>query len=190
MRKGSCSEAFLSLFTTVDMAASIVGDLSEERLGRCRYWLRVAGIGLSLCLGSVRGAPGRCLGLGLLGSVVYLGVWLAVLVASGLPWFPWNRAGQTEFWLRIALVVGLANLVTGFILGRWVSVRGTNALAPLSLLWLAAWPAELVFVALMHIHEPVEASFGLLVLAALGYPLLGLLPLTVGGAVGRRAVSA
>lgn len=190
MRKGSCSEAFLSLFTTADMAASIVGDLLEERLGRCRYWLRVAGIGMALCLRSVRSVPGRCLGLVLLGSLVYLGVWSVVLVASGLPWFPWNRVGQPEFWLRAALLESLANALTGFVLGRWVSFGGTNALAPLLLLRLAAWPAELAVIALLHIHGPFATPLGLLVFAALGYPLLGLLPLTVGGAVGRRTARA
>ena len=183
MREGSRSQAFLSLFTTPERAASIVGDLLEESRaqGRVRYTWRTIGVALALCLRSVRSAPLRCLMLAALGSAVYGCVLALVFVAVGLPWYPWQHVGEPSWWFRLAVVGSLANLLTGFILGRWVSIRGINALAPLALIWLVAWPLELVLWKLLFLRMPL-ALFAAL---ALAYPLLGLLPLMTGGTLAR-----
>lgn len=182
MGEKSCWEAFLSLFTSPDRAANIVGDLLEESRARSGLWyLRIPGIALALSLQSARRAPGRCLVLGALGVTVYFCVWSGLFLAMGLPWYPWHRMGEPAFWVRIALVVVCANLISGFIVGRWVSIRGTNALVPLVLLWLVAWPTELVLAKLVYVRMPV----GMLAAAALAFPLLGLVPLVAGGTFAR-----
>jgi hypothetical protein len=183
MREGRASQAFLSLFTTPDRAASIVGDLLEESASQRGAWyaLKVLGIALAMCLRTVRSAPVRCLALAALGCAVYLFVWAVAFVGAGLPWYPWQRIGEPGFWIRVAVVVMCANLATGFVLARWVSIRGTNALAPLSLLWLVAWATKLALVTILS-ASPLPTP---LVLGVFADPLVALLPLFVGGMMGR-----
>jgi hypothetical protein len=187
MREGSRSQAFLSLFTTSDRAVSIVGDLLEESRSRVRTWyaLKVVGIALAMCLRTIRSAPVRCLSVGATGTLVYLSVWSVVFVASGLPWYPWNRIEAPGFWIRLLVVGFIANLLTGFILGRWVSYKGINALVPLFLLYLIAWPADLIFGKLFFWNVLQVFPLALLVLGAIAYPLFGLVPLLVGATLAR-----
>lgn len=182
MRDGSHSQAFLSLFTTPDRAASIVGDLLEEShpLGRAWYSLKIVGIAFALCLQSIRAAPGRCLGLAALAWALFLCAFAACFVAGGLPWYAWQRTNEPEFWIRLALVLISANLLTGAILARWVSFRGTNAIVPVVVLWLVAWLVSSVVRTLMHTGLLAQ------VFGVLGFPFFYLLPLVVGGAIARR----
>jgi hypothetical protein len=186
MRKPSYSEAFLSLFTSPDRAVAIVGDLREEapRRGPWRA-LKLLGVASALAWERIRSAPLRCLALVVLGFVAYTSVWSLLFVASGLPWYPWNHVNEPAFWARLALVFVVANLLTGFILGRWVSIRGTNAVAPLVFAWLTLWPAELILAKLVLGRPAIE-----LVLFAFALALCGLLPLIAGGTLARRRATA
>jgi hypothetical protein len=186
MHKPCYSEAFLSLFTSPDRAVAIVGDLREEapRRGPWRA-LKLLGVALALAWERIRSAPLRCLALVLLGFVAYTIVWNILFVASGLPWYPWNRINEPAFWARLALVFLVANLLTGFILGRWVSIGGTNAVAPIVFVWLTVWPVELILAKLLLGRPVIE-----LVLLAFAFALCGLLPLIAGGTLARRRASA
>ena len=186
MPRPAYSEAFLSLFTSPDRAVAIVGDLREEASGRGPWQaLKLLGVALALAWERIRSAPLRCLALVGLGFVAYTSVWGIVFVASGLPWYPWNHVNEPVFWIRLALVLVVANLLTGFILGRWVSIRGTNALAPLVFAWLTLWPAELILAKLVLGRPVIE-----LVVLAVAFALFGLLPLIAGGTLARRRANA
>ena len=172
MHRPAYSEAFLSLFTSPDRAVAIVGDLREESPRRGPWQaLKLLGVALALAWARIRSAPLRCLALVVLGFVAYTIVWWIVFVATGLPWYPWNHVNEPAFWVRLALVLVVANLLTGFILGRWVSFRGTNAVAPIVLVWVAAWPVELILAKLVlgRPTGPRRASLGLR-LAAPAFP--------------------
>jgi hypothetical protein len=184
MLERSYGEAFLSLFTSPDRAVAIIGDLREESPRRSAAWhlLKISSVALALCRERARSVPLRYSALATLGLGTYATVWSVLFVASGLPWYPWHRVNEPAFWIRLALVVVIANLLTGFILGRWVSIRGTNAVAPVVFFWLIAFPVETVLAKLMFPGLPL----GELVLFACGFPLCAVLPLIVGGILARR----
>ena len=183
MHSGRVSVCLLSAFTTHDRAESIVGDLLEEsdRRRAPRYPLRTAGIALALCLQSVRQAPLRWLALALLGLAAYGCVLSLALVAGGLPWHVWNRVYEPEFWFRLAVAIAAANLTTGFVLRRWISLGGTSAIVAIVPLWLAGWPLSVVFKVLVY---PGSLLAGMT--AALAFPILGLMPLVAGAALAAR----
>jgi hypothetical protein len=81
------------------------------------------------------------------------------------------------------LVATFTNFATGAVIGRWVSSSGTSGLAPLTAVWLVAWvlwPLRLLAFAPWAFGALLAFSFLCL------FPVLGLAPLLVGGALGRR----
>jgi hypothetical protein len=180
MSRASAAEALLALFATRDLATSIVGDLTEESRGRVWFWTQVLGAALALCFKSIVAAPLRSLWLALMGLMIYAGTYVALMAVSGLWWYPWNRVGELDFWIRLALVATLTNFGTGLVVGRWVTRGGMSGLAPLAALWLVAW-------VLWMLRLFVYTWWWTWALAAvLAFPFLCLSPLLVGGALGRR----
>jgi hypothetical protein len=174
------AEALLALFATRDLATSIVGDLTEESRGRTWFWTQVFGTALALCFKSIVAAPLRSLGFTLVGLIIYGGIYAALMTVSGLWWYPWNRVGDLDFWLRVVSVVTLTNLATGIVVGRWVWSDGMSGLAPLTALWLAVW----VFWVLRLFVDAWWWSWALATVVA--FPFFCLSPLLLGGALGRR----
>ena len=162
------------------------GDLLEESRLRGKAWftLHVLGIAFALCLQSLRSAPARFLCLGALAFAVYVGIYLVLLPISGLLWYPWHRINEPDFWIRVILVVVFSNLLTGMVLGRWVSYRGMNGIVPLVVLWLAVWMIWPFLGEFVH-SWPRVSNLRL----ALAFPCLYLLPLLVGGALARRRLA-
>jgi len=173
----------LSFFTTRERADSIVGDLVEESRdgGKLVYWLRVLGVAVALSFERFRLAPAQCIGLAALGLTAHGCVLTLVFVASGLPWYPWNHAFAPGFWARLVVVVLSANLLTGYVLGRWVALQGANPIAGLVPLWLVAWPISVGIKAALFPGAPFTWLAG-----ALAFPLFGLLPLIAGAIIARR----
>lgn len=188
MPEASWSLAFLSLFTTEDRAASIIGDLLEESGKRRRIWytLQVAAIAVALFFKGIRSAPARSLGLGLMALIAWICVFAALLVASGLPWYPWNRTNEPEFWIRMILFLGSANLSAGFIVGRWVSIGGASGIGPLVAIVLSVPLIVPMAVSLPATWE-LWLGYGLrLLVVGLFYWALYAMPLLAGATIARR----
>ena len=184
----SFAENLLALFTARDIAESIVGDLIEQRDARGRGWFarEVAQLAFVLCFKSLIVAPWRAIRLAVLGYGIYLGAWAVLFVASGLPWYPWHRTHEPGFWIRLAVVVFVANLVTGGVLARWVSKSG-SAIPPLATLWLVGGLALPFVVAFVDSPAPWPwAKPSGVVSSAVLAPLLYLVPLLLGALVAQR----
>jgi hypothetical protein len=180
MSRASAAESLLALFTTRDLATSIVGDLTEECRGGVWFWAQILGTALALCFKSIFAAPLRSLWLSLVGLLIYAGIHTVLMAMGGLWWYPWNRVGEPEFWIRVALVATFTNFTTGMVVGRWVVRDGMSGLAPLTALWLAAW-------VLWMLRLFVSTWWWAWILAAvLAFPFLCLSPLLIGGAFGRK----
>jgi hypothetical protein len=82
MREINRAERLLSLFTSPDSAAGIVGDLSEERgqRGSVWFWRHVLGTVLSLGRGALFEAPGVVLALAVMGFLLLA---VLTLIVSG-----------------------------------------------------------------------------------------------------------
>lgn len=144
MRKSS-AETLLAQFTPRQNAASIVGDLTELSAGRRRGWFtyQVIRTAVSFWIRSARGSPLRALGNLGIGLGLFYGVYAALFIASGLPWFPWYRTHELGFSLRLWTVVFVSNLLTGAFLARRLSPGRAHAIASLMVLWIAVsliWP--------------------------------------------------
>jgi hypothetical protein len=178
MSSASAAETLLALFASRDVATSIVGDLTEESRGRAWFWAQILRTATALCFKSIVAAPLRALWLALVGLLIYGGIYAALMTASGLWWYPWHRVGAPDFWVRAIFVVTLANLTTGMVIGRWISRGGISGLAPLAVLWIAAWMFWMVLLL-------VDASSWMWA-AVLAFPFLCLSPLLLGGVLGQR----
>jgi hypothetical protein len=132
MRKAHIAELILSLFTSRERAASIVGDLIENATGGAIwFWSCVFRTALSLLWSDLADEPAFIAGLGFRGlllnlslnlalfiSIVILSVIFGVLVGSGLVSGP---AGITlrAFWVLGAIAVFTVNFQTG----QWIARR-------------------------------------------------------------------
>jgi hypothetical protein len=110
MRDINRAERLLSLFTSPDSAAGIVGDLSEERgqRGGVWFWRQVLGTVLSLVRGALVESPGIVLLLVLLGivlSVVVVSLGTAVAVRTMGP--------SNGLWIFLFLVSSAGALIAG-----------------------------------------------------------------------------
>jgi hypothetical protein len=180
----SFADDLLALFTSRELAESIVGDLIEQRHAHSRGWFacEVARLAFALCFKGLVAAPWRACRLAALGWAIYAGTSVVLFVASGLPWYPWHRVHEPGFWIRLGFVVFVANLVTGGILVRRSSGSG-SAVAPLVTLWLAGWLVSPFWIALVDERFPwpwFKASGIVLV------PLVYLVPLLLGAFVAQR----
>jgi hypothetical protein len=180
MSRASAAEALLALFATRDLAASIVGDLTEESRSRVWFWSQILGAALALCFKSIVAAPLRSLWLALVGLLIYAGIYAALMTASGLWWYPWHRVGEPEFWIRLALVAAFTNFATGMVVGRCVGRDGMSGIAPLAVVWLAAW---IFWMLRLFVYT---WWWTWVLTAVLAFPFLCLSPLLIGGALGRR----
>lgn len=145
MPKPALAQRLVALFSAPDRAVSIVGDLVEESRSHGAGWysLQVLGTSLALCLSSVRSDPWRSLRLVFLGLVVWCAALVAMMIMTGLPWYPWQLAFRTPgFWLRVGLIDLGSNLLTGMIMARWASTERMNGVVPLVVLWLGIWIAS------------------------------------------------
>jgi hypothetical protein len=140
MRDINRAERLLSLFTSPDSAAGIVGDLSEERgqRGSVWFWRQVLGTVLSLVRGALVESPVNMLLLVLLGFAVSLvlsvGTTSVVIHVSGLG--PTSSLGIFLVLIRwsAALIVGATLVAAAPRLGMAACVLLTGIRM---LLWLA-----------------------------------------------------
>ena len=182
------ADNLLALFTSREVAESIVGDLLERRHAHRKGWFafEVARLALTLCCNDVVAAPWRACRLAALGWAVYFCSSVIVLVASGLPWYPWHRVGEPVFWARLGLGFFAANVVTGAVLARWRS-SSASAIAPLVVLWLVGWlflPFWISFIGGRSQWPWVDVP-GIVLSAAL-VPVCYLIPLVLGAFIGQR----
>jgi hypothetical protein len=181
------ADHLLALFTSREVAESIVGDLLERRHAHRRGWFafEVARLALTLCCNDVVAAPWRACRQAALGWAVYICSSVIVFIASGLPRYPWHRVDEPVFWIRLWLVFFVANFVTGAILARRRS-SSASAIAPLIILWLVGWlvlPFWITFVG-ERLQWPWADVPGIVSSAAL-VPLCYLIPLVLGACVGQ-----
>jgi hypothetical protein len=147
MRDINRAERLLSLFTSPDSAAGIVGDLSEERgqRGGVWFWRQVLGTVFSLCRGALFESAGVVLLLVALGfalSVVASMVTsLATVNLLGL-----RPADALEIFLTGALFRGLCTLCVGGTLVKASPRRGMVACTLLAGLHVMLSLATAVFV--------------------------------------------
>jgi hypothetical protein len=203
MRSGRFAEDVLALFTTREVAASIVGDLAEQSQSRRRGWFtcEIVRLAFALCFRSLIAAPGRALRLAGVGLAVYFGAEVTLFVTIGLPWYPWHRVHEAGFWVRLGLVVFFSNLLTGAILARRRASATVGAVAPLTALWLAAWLIWPLFASRAYPWPsqgvwrggvpwpPMVAGPWTLLSAELIFPLLYLLPLLLGAVLAQRGLA-
>jgi hypothetical protein len=180
------AENLLALFTARDVAESIVGDLVEQRYAHGRGWFacEVARLAFALCFKSLAAARWRAVRLAAIGWAVYFGTLFVLFTATGLPWYPWHRVDEPSFWVRLGLVVFIANLVAGGALSRWAS-KGGSAVAPLTTLWLVAWVVAPCIVALVD-PWPWRAGTAGVVWTVVAVPLLYVAPLLLGALIAQR----
>lgn len=204
MPRNTFAESLLGLFTTREAAASIVGDLIEQSHARAPGWFtcEVVRLAFALCFGTLVSAPGRALRLAGLGLAVYAAIYTILLITIGLPWYPWNRVGTTDFWVRVVAVVVVSNLLTGAILARWPSRGPVSAIAPLTAVWCATWliwplcalaiypwPSGDLFAALRGLVPWPTHGPWIVVWTALIFPVAYLIPLLLGALIGQRRVA-
>jgi hypothetical protein len=196
-------EDLLALFTSRERAATIVGDLVEQSLAQRRGWFtrQVIRVALALWWRSVICAPGRALARAGLGAAVFGGVYVALFIASGLPWYPWQRVHEASFIVRLGLVLVVANFLTGTILARRSGVeQGPRAFSALLVVWSVGWLIWPLFAWRFFpsatdgqwaglIPWPAWAAWPYVFLAGLMFPLLYLVPLLLGGVLAQRRVA-
>jgi len=184
--RNDLAENLLALFTARDVAESIVGDLVEQRHAHGRGWFacEIARLAFALCFKSLVAAPWRAVRFAALGWAVYFGTLVVLFTATGLPWYPWHRVDEPGFWVRLGLVVFVANLVAGGVLSRWAP-KGSSAIAPLTTLWLIAWVVSPFMVALVD-PWPWRAGTAGVVWTAVAVPLLYVVPLLLGALIAQR----
>jgi hypothetical protein len=192
MSKLAFTQNFLSLFTTADRSASIVGDLAEESRTRGVgwFWLQVARTGLALCFRSVSSAPIRSLLLAPSGIALSEALYIGALRLTGLDEFVRSYdpsqltvelfLSKISIWIFAIAFLVTANLVVGLGLGRWASTKTMNGCVPavtLLLVYLAVWP----FLAAFVFHLPVTLNIA----GAVAAPFVYIAPLLAGGTIGR-----
>jgi hypothetical protein len=125
MREINRAERLLSLFTSPDSAAGIVGDLSEERgqRGGAWFWRHVLGTAFSLCCGTLTQSPLVVLMLAVLG----FGIQILALVGASLPFFSATPSSYYLIAPTLILVTWFSALLTGGILVAVSRHRGMAA---------------------------------------------------------------
>lgn len=190
-RAVALAEALLALLTTRERAAAVAGDLAEEARGRGSGWfmLAVPGVALALFAAAFGAERRRMLGLLVAGLAGWAGVYLAVRAtgaAAGLQPMVlpladgMERPWAVQVYLSVALV--LAGLIAGAALGTRPAAHGVNAVTP-----LAAWWVVVALVAPLADLLAGRATWDCVLLYLVGVPLLYVLPLLTGGALGARA---
>jgi hypothetical protein len=176
MRDINPAERLLSLFTSPESAAGVVGDLSEERgqRGSMWFWRQVMGTAFSLCRGTWFASPGAVLLLVLFGLALEVGlssVWVRLIDLQNLSSIQYFRFIQYSQ----LLVIGAVLVATAPRLGMAACVM-LAAITDLLSLFTISW-------AYLNWDYPMHWS-------ALGSVIIGLLasPLTLclGGAIFRR----
>ena len=187
------AQRLLCLYTAPERAEAIVGDLLEQSRTRGRgwFWLQSVGTALSLCFKSVRTAPGRSLSVGAAAFVLWLGIYVALAVGTGLlRYFDPSAAASLDaslslappgFWLRILTVVVGTNFLAGLLITRFASTRTLTGSTPLVVIWLACWLAWPLLGEFLY-----GLSWYWIVAGALAFPFLYLLPLLAGSVLAAR----
>jgi hypothetical protein len=188
MRSHALAQALLGVFARPESASAITGDLIEQSHGRVDFYLSAICVAASLCLRAVAGAPLKAAVWAIASYFVWCVTYLAALYLTGalgaFPFYPGYVelgivAAPMSFWIRFALAISSASLLTGIIASR-MSPGGT-AVAPLVVLWLLAWltwPFQAIGI--------LGIAWPWVLVGAVALPILGMVPLLVGAIVGRR----
>jgi hypothetical protein len=172
------AERVLSLFTSVDRASAIVGDLTEARgqRGPVLFWLDVVRLLSALWRGTVMDAPIRVLLLAIAGCVLLLGPGLVGVAAVAL--FPAAIASPVS-WLALSFCWSAGAMWTGTSLIGISPSRGMAACVTLAMV------GETLVIALLTRMPGPDLPFLQLAIVhatSLAMPAL----LLVGGAIARR----
>ena len=174
----SVIERLFSLFTSLDRAEAIAGDLTEEREqhGWIWFWLHVLGTTLTLWRGAATEAPSRVLGLMLAGCAIFtapaFGGTAAVFLFPQIVDSPVSWIMLSLFWWGGALWTG-ASLV-GISPRRGMAACATLAMA--SGILLLGVGAAAVW------HDLLKSDFLLFYMTG----LFATAPLLLGGAIAHR----
>jgi hypothetical protein len=147
MRDITRAERLLSLFTSPDSAAGIVGDLSEERgqRGSLWFWRQVLGTALSLVRGVLLESPIAVLGLVALGLALSVVASLVVSVTTA-NLFNLGPTDALQIILTSALFRGLCTVIVGGTLVKASPRLGMVACTLLAGLYVMLSLASAVFV--------------------------------------------
>ena len=126
MRSARIAEGMLSLVTSEERAAAIVGDLVED--GAVGFWLRVVRTASSMLSRDVAADPVSMAGLAFRGLLAGLWWWcVAVALARGALSFPWGGIHLMQWipnwWLGVTWAIG-------FTVGRSVALRAPGRELP------------------------------------------------------------
>ncbi len=190
MLRAAVAEEVLALLTSRERAGAVAGDLAEEAGRRGRIWFGCALLGVALALfASAFGASrARVLWLFVSGFVAWFAIYAAVRTAgAALGVQPLTPAVTDPFaaaWpvqLYLAATLALSGVLAGAALGARAPHGGLNACAPLAMFWVCA---ALVLPVLDLVAG--TATWYCTLLYVLGLPLMYVLPLVGGGALGAR----
>lgn len=179
----------LTLITTKEAAAAIVGDLAESRgRGSCLFCLDFVSIGLGLLLHSVRRKPVRVVSLCALGFVLWSVIYCIVRVLFALAGLiPLDTSlaecAVISLWsfALFALALVSSNLLAGLAIGYRSRSGEMNRCVPLAMLWSLGM---VVFPVADWLS--LSVSWYCMLIYLLGLPLLYIVPLLCGGAIGGR----
>lgn len=188
-RHAAVAESILRLVAAPDDAAAIVGDIAEiNSTGRAQFWCDVLSSGGALLIHSVRRHPLSAICLGVAGFVLWSLIYVAVRVAfafAGLVPIDTSFANCAVLSLGsfalLAIALVSSNLLAGVAIGYRSRDGAMNRCVPLALLFglgMIAFP--------LAASMRVEISWYCLGLYLVGLPLLYILPLLCGGAIGGR----
>ena len=179
MRNTSRPEILLSLFTSEDRAAAIVGDLTEERQhrGSLWFWLSVLRTSFALCRKTVADAPLTMAMLAMAGCALFAAPALGGAAAVGL--FP-HLIGSPASWIALSFFWWGGALWTGASL---VTVAPGRGMAACALLAVAA-------VALLTAFGVTALPRDVLSTELYTTGLVAAAPLLVGGALARQRTRA
>jgi hypothetical protein len=152
MHSSRFAESLLSLVTSQERSASMVGDFTESSRGVLWFWSSVLRAGVSLLWKDVASSPGRMTTLAVSGAGVYTVIsfpFLVFLVAALVPAVIVFELLHIEIsWLIspwFALIVLSGAVPSPFLTGRWLARRAPGReLAPclaLTLLTAVLWSA-------------------------------------------------
>lgn len=184
MRDIKWAERLLSLFTSPDSAAGIVGDLSEERgqRGSMWFWRQVLGTMLSLCRGVLFESPLVVVPLVIAGYVllqaIYLGIMYGELYLLLNGFQPTYVSSKVFISLATPLLYWTGTLLVGMALVAVAKRRGMVACAILAALVLLSSMRIAVYANVL----PILSLITIWLIMSLGVSAL----LLLGGAMIRR----
>jgi hypothetical protein len=194
MLRAALAEEVLALLTGRSRAQAIAGDLAEEAGRRGPLWFcrALLGTGLALFASALGARRGRMLWLLASGLVCWFAIYLIVRAAGAVAGLqpvvlPIPDAVPRPWPVQVYLAVTLAasGLLAGAALGMRARAHGVNAAAPLAMFWAFA----ALVLPILDLFAGT-ATWYCTLFYLFGFPLVYMLPLLAGGALGARVTAA